>query len=80
MSLYSPDPVPFDVDAIPAYLQREFAKIAAVTNLVQMETLYVEPSKLFDGLVVMADGTDWNPTGGGQGVYVFYGAAWHKLG
>lgn len=38
-----------------------------------------EPTRLYEGLTVIADGTDWNP-GAGQGVYTYYGAAWHKLG
>lgn len=37
------------------------------------------PSKLYDGLTVYADGTNWNP-GSGQGVYTYYGASWNKLG
>lgn len=41
--------------------------------------LYSEPVKVFDGLTVLADGTHWNP-GSGQGVYTYYGSAWHKLG
>lgn len=40
---------------------------------------HVEPTKLRDGLTVLADGTNWNP-GSGQGVYTYYAGAWHKLG
>jgi len=41
--------------------------------------LHVEPVKPRDGMVVYADGSDWNP-GTGEGIYTYYGAAWHKLG
>lgn len=46
---------------------------------VNFPVLHVEPKKPRDGLVVIADGTDWNP-GGGAGVYAYYAAAWHFLG
>ncbi len=38
-----------------------------------------EPDKVYDGLQVFADGTNWNP-GSGQGFYGYYAAAWHFLG
>lgn len=38
-----------------------------------------EPEKLYDGLIVYADGTNWNP-GGGEGVYVYYAGQWNRLG
>ncbi len=37
------------------------------------------PDKLYDGLVVYADGTNWNP-GSGEGIYAYHGAAWNLLG
>lgn len=44
-----------------------------------LEQLNAAPAKTFDGMVVYADGTNWNP-GSGKGVYAYYGAAWHYLG
>lgn len=44
-----------------------------------VEFLHVEPSRLREGMVCGADGTDWDP-GSGKGVYVYYSSAWHKLG
>jgi hypothetical protein len=46
---------------------------------VEIEFLHVEPLKVFEGLTVGADGTDWNP-GAGQGVYTYYAGGWNKLG
>jgi len=46
---------------------------------IELETLYAVPSKLYDGLTVLADGTTWNP-GSGQGVYTYYAGAWNYLG
>lgn len=48
-------------------------------DMLVLKELHEEPRKLFTGLVVLADGTDWDP-GSGAGVYSYYGAAWHKLG
>lgn len=33
---------------------------------------------LYDGVMVYADGTSWNP-GSGEGLYAYYNAAWNKL-
>lgn len=44
-----------------------------------LATLHAEPTKLVEGMVVLADGTNWNP-GSGAGVYAYYGSAWNKLG
>ena len=41
--------------------------------------LHVEPTRPRAGLVVLADGTDWDP-GSGAGFYGYYAGAWHKLG
>jgi hypothetical protein len=45
---------------------------------VRLAVTFVEPTKLRDGDVVFADGTSWDP-GDGQGMYVYYSGAWHKL-
>lgn len=31
------------------------------------------------GMITYADGTDWDP-GSGEGIYAYYGGAWHFLG
>lgn len=68
----------------PAWLVRELRAIQeagqAVVDGVTLNTLYAQPKKLREGLTVLADGTSWSPGGGGQGVYTYYGSAWHKLG
>jgi hypothetical protein len=40
---------------------------------------HVAPSKVFDGLIYFADGTNWNP-GSGAGVYCYHSGQWNKLG
>lgn len=44
-----------------------------------LRKLTVEPSKLRDGLIVYADGTEWDP-GSGEGIYAYYSATWNFLG
>lgn len=43
-----------------------------------LDTLYAAPKRIFEGMVVKADGTTWNP-GGGAGVYARVSGAWVKL-
>ena len=46
-----------------------------------LEEWHYPPDQLTDGMVVSADGTDWNP-GSGQGIYRYVAAtnSWVKLG
>jgi hypothetical protein len=41
--------------------------------------VYAVPQRVRDGMIVLADGTTWNP-GSGGGFYGYYAGAWHKLG
>ncbi len=47
-------------------------------EVMKLEESHAAPAKLEEGMVVFADGTDWNP-GSGQGIYAYYGGAWVKL-
>ena len=79
---YIPPEPPTDPRALNAYLQQEFARMAAVLGVLadgQDEVCHVVPAKPRDGMRRYFDGTDANPTGGGEGLYSYYGAAWHKL-
>lgn len=74
----SPDPN--DQVKMIEFLHRELIRISLFTETVQdFNFLHVVPDKLYDGLTVAADGTNWNP-GSGQGVYTYYNGGWHKLG
>lgn len=81
--MYTPGQVPADPKDIPGYLTREFQNLAqalqATVDAVTLKKLYAAPSRIYDGMVVRADGTTWNP-GSGAGVYAYYGGAWHFLG
>jgi hypothetical protein len=78
MSRYSPEPVPLDSAELPSYFAREMAKLQAAFNDNAIDYLNVAPDKPYDGLLVVADGTNWNP-GSGQGVYCYYNSTWNKL-
>jgi hypothetical protein len=45
---------------------------------VMLKTLHEAPVRLKEGMVVKADGTNWNP-GSGAGIYAYVGGAWVKL-
>lgn len=79
---YQPGPPPADV-GIMRYVINELYKIAKVfaapeTEEVLFTIRHAEPAKLAEGLIVYADGTDWNP-GAGRGLYEYKDAAWSKL-
>ena len=79
---YSPGDVPVDPDNMPQFLVEELRRIAAafeeVENILLVE-LHSEPAKPREGLVVLADGTNWNP-GSGSGFYGYRDGAWRFLG
>lgn len=67
---------------IMAYVQQELEAIARATRETTdliVAPLHVEPVKPRDGLLVLADGTDWDP-GSGEGAYVYYAGVWNFLG
>ena len=80
---YRPTPIP--QRGLPRnlrlWLATEFQLIAnALANVdnVTLTPLASEPERLTDGMIVYANGTDWNP-GSGAGVYARQAGAWVKL-
>lgn len=76
---YAPEPPPTPVTA--EYLARELERIGDAFRLVTQGyniTLYVEPERKEEGMIVIADGTTWNP-GSGRGAYEYKSSAWVKL-
>lgn len=58
---------------------QEIERAFGFSDFLRMKELHEEPAKLLPGLIVFADGTDWDP-GSGQGIYAYYNGAWNKLG
>ena len=79
-------PVPYDGDDLSQFVMHynnEMTRLAATFELAlakSVEFLNVAPSKPREGMVYGADGTNWNPGGGGQGVYCYYNGDWRRLG
>lgn len=80
--VYAPGEPPQDQAEQVRFLRTELQSIGSAINalaLGHLDPTHVVPIKPRSGDIRLADGTDWNP-GSGQGVYCYYGAAWHLLG
>lgn len=82
--MYSPKPFAQEPspENIAAYLQQELAAISremSETQTVELRTLHAAPLKPREGMIVSADGTDWDP-GSGKGSYSYQSGAWVFLG
>jgi hypothetical protein len=70
-----------NVENIQRFLEQELEAIArsfAETTELELRPIYVAPTRPREGMIVFADGTEWNP-GAGKGVYVYASGAWSKL-
>lgn len=78
------DLVPREKGAFEAYLREQFEQLSAVptrlnASSVKLRVLHAAPIRPRQGVIVYADGTDWNP-GSGEGVYRHNGTSWVFLG
>lgn len=73
-----------DLEELKRAIQSQLDRLSYETLLPQpgvgvlLPKLQGVPDKPRDGLVVQADGTNWNP-GSGAGLYAYYGGVWNKL-
>jgi hypothetical protein len=85
MRTYRPGEVPNDPAKLPDFLRRELASVQRSGNradpFAELDVLHAAPDKVRAGMVVYADGTNWNP-GSGEGIYRRdkANAAWVFLG
>ncbi len=79
--MYIPRQPPADPAQLPGFLLVEIQNISrgTVTDTVQLRPQAVAPAKPRAGLLVEADGTNWNP-GSGAGLYIYRAGAWVFLG
>lgn len=78
MSELSYTNVPSDPEELQAFLVdilRQLEQILGEVHIVPVQ--HVEPDRLYEGMLVFADGTDWDP-GSGRGFY-YYDAGWVQL-
>jgi len=71
-----------DLETLKMQLRQEFATIAREqaqpSDYMALNTLYAAPKRISDGMVILADGTSFDP-GSGAGVYARVAGAWVKL-
>lgn len=69
------------VEALASYVQQELQAIEREfneTSVLELRPINAEPKKPREGMIVFADGTDWNP-GAGKGTYTYSNGAWEKI-
>lgn len=79
---YVPDTPPANQEDFNRYVYDQLNKVGAAVALLaagHLDKTTVAPTKPRDGDIRYADGTNWNPTGGGAGIYWFNGTVWTKL-
>lgn len=79
---YTPEPIRGSVGEISQQIYRELLRVSSVLETVRtgyVPMSYVAPTKPREGMIRLADGTQWNP-GSGAGVYCYYSGSWNRLG
>lgn len=84
MSRYQPKTAPVGPDPqLSMFVQNELEELARSKvepdQFITLDTSNTAPSKIREGMVVLADGTNWNP-GSGAGFYGYRNSAWRFLG
>jgi hypothetical protein len=79
---YNPTIPPQDQSRLGEYIYDELLQISSVIRMIEegriLPVLHVVPGKAREGMLAVADGTDWNP-GSGKGLYEYRNGAWAKL-
>jgi hypothetical protein len=84
--MYEPRPAPFapDVASLSSYVASELQSVAQAArdslDVLQLNVLHAEPLRPREGMVICADGTDFQPLGAGGGYFGYFGGVWVKLG
>lgn len=81
--MYTPTVLPTDTNQLSIAVQREFERLAQELRATQpsilLDKINKVPDKPRNGMIVFADGTNWNP-GSGAGYYGYKGGVWAFLG
>lgn len=70
------------VEELLTYVQKEFDAISreqTETTALDLRPVFVEPKRPREGMIIFADGTEWDP-GDGKGAYVYKDGDWQLLG
>lgn len=68
-------------EAFQTYVQEELRRLALSlmeTTALDLRPINAVPTRPREGMIVSADGIDWDP-GSGPGAYEFIGGTWQKL-
>ena len=73
-----------DLNELAVWLTGELRRVAAALevpefSVISLQELNVEPARIFDGDLIAADGTDFDP-GSGRGIYHRRSGAWVLIG
>lgn len=78
---YTPGPIS-RLEDLPGYIFQELLQISAELGRIEegrfLPILHSAPGRPREGMLVIADGTDWNPRGG-KGLYEYRDGNWEKL-
>lgn len=69
------------LEGLREYVQEELEKISKEFNetiALDLRTVHQEPKRPREGMIVSADGTNWNP-GSGAGAYEFVNGVWRRV-
>ena len=79
--MYVPNMPPVE-GPLATYIHEEFLRISEEIGLIRegrgLSPLALAPKKPREGMIVVADGVNWNP-GAGLGAYEFKAGVWVKL-
>lgn len=79
---YNPTIPPQDPARTLEYIYDELLQISNILRMVEeghyMPVLHNAPRRPREGMLAIADGTDWDP-GAGKGLYEYRNGAWAKL-
>jgi len=70
-----------DLDDLREWIEAELQKLEeaqAETTEVELRPVFAEPPRPREGMIVYADGVEWNP-GSGKGIYNYNGTIWIAL-
>lgn len=77
-TLYNGEPT---FEGLRAWLEQELLQLSRSlqeTTALDLRPVHAAPLRPREGMIVYADGTDWNP-GSGAGVYNYSSGSWVKL-
>lgn len=79
----SNNPIPSDPKALSEWIRSEFLAVSRAhadrSDGVHLNVMNKAPNKPRDGMIVEADGVNFNP-GSGAGLYIRRGGVWKHLG